>query len=340
MNAPRPASSLRPVTGALMSVEEAGLQLRSGGFYSVAGEEALLRKLPRGHWIGGTIAYFMGQDGGRTTREQVFVTRLPTSGPAPELRWYDAKTLNKVCLEAPDNGFSLIVIPAFSDIHSQFAREGPGYDDMFLKPLLGWVAGLHLDDLGKMAPLVVNGETGEFDGARALVMHVALPPDQVAHLDIVNLFRQGEGDRIRFTESGFHAHDCLVNGRPANFADYLTSNKIDTRLPLVADYSGAMINVSVKGVDETERRVDFYAPVFDDTEYRIAAPVADYEQALTAAMPQRASDVAWSCNCILNYLYSGLENKRTGAITGPMTFGEVAYQLLNQTMVVLSIDHH
>lgn len=340
MNAPRTASSMRPVTGALMSVEEAGLLLRSGGAYSVAAEEALLRRLPKGPWIGGSIPYFMGQDGGRTTREQVFVTKLPMHGAAPKLRWYDAQNLHQVCTDAPDNGYSLIVIPAFSDVHSQFAREGPSYDDMYLKPLLGWVSGIHLDDLGSRAPLVVNGATGEFDGARALVMHVELPPEQSVHLDIVNLFKQGQGDRLRFTHSGFNAHDCLVNGRPTNFADYVTRNKIDTRLPLVADYSGAMINVSIKGVDEADHRVDFYAPVFDDTEYRFAAPVGDYEKELTGAMPGNASDVAWSCNCVLNYLYSNLENKRTGPITGPMTFGEVAYQLLNQTMVVLAIDHH
>jgi hypothetical protein len=32
-----------------------------------------------------------------------------------------------------------------------------------------------------------------------------------------------------------------------------------------------------------------------------------------------------------------LEGKKVGAITGPTTFGEVAYQLLNQTMVYLKI---
>ncbi len=341
MNAPRPASSLRPATGALMSVDEASVLLKSGGYYSVAAEEALLRRLPRGRWIGGTIPYFVGQDGGRTTRDHVFVTALPTvAGHAPSLKWYDAKSLPKVCTDAPGNGFSLIVIPAFCDLHSQFAREGPQYEDMYLKPLLGWIAGIHLDDLGTRAPLVVNGETGEFDGSRALVMHVPLPDHQYARLDIVNLFEQGEGDRIRFTESGFHAHECLVNGKLIHFSDYLAQNKIDTRLPLVADYSGAMINVSVKGVDEADRRVDFYAPVFDDTEYRLAKPVPDYEGALVAALPHDAAHTAWSCNCILNYLYSNLEGKRTGPITGPMTFGEVAYQLLNQTMVVLSIDAH
>jgi len=105
----RTLSSLRPATGALMSVEEAGVLLRGGGAYTVAGEEALLRRLPRGRWIGGTIPYFMGQDGGRTTREQVFVTALPAGAGEPELRWYDDDTLAAVCTDAPANGFSLVV---------------------------------------------------------------------------------------------------------------------------------------------------------------------------------------------------------------------------------------
>jgi len=41
----------------------------------------------------------------------------------------------------------------------------------------------------------------------------------------------------------------------------------------------------------------------------------------------------------LNYLYSGLEGKKTGNVTGPITFGEVAYQLLNQTMVYMTIEN-
>jgi hypothetical protein len=47
--------------------------------------------------------------------------------------------------------------------------------------------------------------------------------------------------------------------------------------------------------------------------------------------------IIFSCNCILNYLYSGLKGKKTAGITGPATFGEIAYQLLNQTMVYLRI---
>lgn len=46
----------------------------------------------------------------------------------------------------------------------------------------------------------------------------------------------------------------------------------------------------------------------------------------------------FSCNCTLNFLYSELEGKRTGQLVGPVAFGEIAYQGLNQTLVYLQID--
>lgn len=47
--------------------------------------------------------------------------------------------------------------------------------------------------------------------------------------------------------------------------------------------------------------------------------------------------MGFACNCILNYLYSELEGKKVPTMLGPMTFGEIAYQLLNQTLVYLTI---
>ena len=41
---------------------------------------------------------------------------------------------------------------------------------------------------------------------------------------------------------------------------------------------------------------------------------------------------------MLNYLYAELEGKKTGSIVGPITFGEIAYVLLNQTLVHLLIE--
>jgi hypothetical protein len=332
------ANQARPTAGWLMSLEATVELIKSNKFLTIAGDESTLRRLPKGNWIGGTIPYFMGGKGGETTRDKLFVTPINIHAAEPKIRFYDLTDLQNVCVDGPDNGYSLIIIPAFSAVHSLFAHDAPGYDDMYVKPLVGWVAGIHLDDMGKAAPAVINGQTLEFDHDRAIVMHVELPPDRFAHVDIVNLFRQGTGDSIRFNDKGFSAGACTINGQPGNLADYLLSHKIDTRLPLVADYCGAMINVSIKAVDGERHTVDFYAPVFSGVEYRIAAEIPDYVAAFRSAMPDEGHSVTFCCNCILNYLYSELEGKQTGIMVGPMTFGEIAYQLLNQTLVYMTIE--
>lgn len=321
-----------------MQVSDAAALIRSGKYLSIAGDEQALRQLPQGQWIGGTIPYFMAAEGGRTTRDRVFVNELATFGEPPRLRFYDVDSLPQLCRNAPEHGYSVVIVPGFSEVHASFARNAPNYDDMYMKPLIGWVAGIHLDDLGKITPKVVNGRTGQFAEDMAVVMDVPLPPEKFAHIDIVNLFTQGAGDSITFDTTGFSVGACKINGEPANLADYLTARGIDTRLPLVADYSGAMINVSIKAVNAENKQVDFYAPVFPGLVYKVATPVADYVSAFQAALPKIESRVTFSCNCILNYLYSGLEGKQTANMTGPMTFGEIAYQLLNQTLVYLAVE--
>jgi hypothetical protein len=318
----------------LMTVDEAGELIAAGRFLMIAGDEALLRGLPSGNWIGGTIPYFMGEHGGLATRALLFVTEIPAAAGAPVIRFYDITNLEHVCEDGPANGFSLIIIPAFSGTHSLYARKAPDFADMFVKPVVGWIAGSHLDDFGKLAPLVVSGTARSFDGERAVVMHVPLPDSAFARIEIFNTLGQGDGDSLRFPETGFSANRCRVNGVETDFAAYLEARQADVRLPLVADYGGASVNVSIKGVDPVAGRVDFYAPVFDDVEYRLAAPV-DFSLARGAEVDHPP---LWSCNCILNYLYCGLEGRTTGALTGPMTFGEIAYLLLNQTQVYLSIE--
>ena len=80
-------------------------------------------------------------------------------------------------------------------------------------------------------------------------------------------------------------------------------------------------------------------PSVPDIEYRLAKPVNDYLGAFQEALGSVETDKVFGCNCVLNYLYSGLEGRRSEGFTGPMTFGEIAYQLLNQTMVYLSLRH-
>jgi hypothetical protein len=117
----------------------------------------------------------------------------------------------------------------------------------------------------------------------------------------------------------------------------MKGSRWDASQPLVADYAGTNINVSIKAVDEKAGRVSFYAPVFPDVDYREAAPVGDYVDAFSKFVPGDAQPIL-SCNCILNYLYGKLEGRRTGPFSGPVTFGEIAHQLLNQTLVYLEAE--
>jgi hypothetical protein len=322
----------------LWNLEQTSQAIRNGEVLSLAADEELLARLPKGAWIGGTIPYFMSDEGGQITRDKIFASRLPCKASEVSIRTYGTPDLAKILVDAPENGFSIIIIPALSEAHSAYARNAPGFEGMFLKPIIGWISGVHLDDLGKVSPKVFDGHAGLISNHRAVVLHVKLPPNKIANMGIVNLFSQGRGDAIKFPETGFSASRCFVNGRACNFADYLTEKKIDTRLPLVADYCGAMVNVSFQTVDQHKKTVSFYAPVFDDVEYRIAQPVKDYVAGFQAALPKMNGDVTFSCNCILNFLYSELEGKKTAHMTGPMTFGEVAYQLLNQTMVYMVVE--
>ena len=323
----------------LMSPEEARAAIEDGKVLWLAAEGDLLKDLPKGRWIGGSIPYFMGEAGGEVSRDKIFATELDVNVASKiQVKFYDVQTITTVVKDAPENGFSVVLLPAGTEIHSAYAENAPNYEDMFLKPVAGWVTGVHLDDLGKVKPLVVNGLSGEISTDKALVMHVALKPGKAAHIGIVNTLAQGDGDVIEFPRTGFNATDCLVNGEARNFCEYLGSTETGSRLPLVANYCGAMVNVSIQTVDDDQGSVSFYAPVFKGVRYKLAAPVADYVSAFHEAIPAFDDGVSFSCNCVLNYVYAELEGKRTGNVLGPMTFGEIAYQLLNQTLVYMVIE--
>jgi hypothetical protein len=214
-----------------------------------------------------------------------------------------------------------------------------GYDGVFNGALVGWISGVHVSEIGKTAPKTFAGN-GTANDNKAVVMYVTLPEGLNARLDIINLFTQGTGATIEFGTDGFSTEgNCTIDGKPTNLAKYVTDNKLDTKLPLVADYNGAMINVSFQAVDADKGEVKFYAPVFRDIKYRLATPVADYTTSFGQVLKTtNVGNVAFSCNCILNFLYAELEGKKTAPLVGPVTFGEIAYMLLNQTLVYLSIE--
>jgi hypothetical protein len=84
--------------------------------------------------------------------------------------------------------------------------------------------------------------------------------------------------------------------------------------------------------------VRMFAPVFPGVVYRQADPIGDYAQQFTLAMKEHPVRPLFACNCILNFLYANLEGPETKGLVSAMTFGEIAYMLLNQTLVYLTLD--
>ena len=326
------------LSGYLYDVIEVKSKITRGEKLLLAGDESLLKLLPAGKWIGGSIPYFMTEEGGLTTRNKIYVTELPETVSDISIKIYDPTTLATIYTDAAQNGFSVIIMPGSSKTHLEFALHAPQYKDFGHSPLIGWIAGVHLDDLEKLTPKVFYGPTQTLLENAAVVMHASLPSKHIAEINYVNIFEQGLGDTILFPQDGFNTCEAYINGVKTNYAEYIIQQNLDTRLPLVADYFGARVNVSFQSVDPAKREVRFYAPVFAGVTYKHAKPLYDYVEQFTAMLPLHLSKhPAFSCNCILNYLYSELEGKRTGKITGPATFGEVVYQLLNQTMAYLTI---
>jgi hypothetical protein len=319
-------------------VDEVISMIKNGSVLALAGSESLLSKLPKGKWVGGTTPYFMGDNGGIHTNELIFVNNLSGHTVDFLIKSYSPQTISAIADDEFTNGYTLLIIPAFSLVHTSYAENAPQYKDIFNNPLLGWVSGIDQKETNRLTPKVFNGMTGEVSDSMAVALHIKLEDRKIARIDILNPFAKGSGDRISFTKTGFNIKDAIINGESKSFADYLIENNIDIKLPLVADYYGAMINIGFQNIDYENKEVNVYAPVFKNIKYAMAAPIISYIAAFEELLQKKEIHPVFSCNCLLNYLYAELEGKKTGNIKGPITFGEIAYQLLNETLVYLTIE--
>lgn len=326
------------MAGTLCTPERVAELIRSGAALVLAGEAALLSQLPEGNWIGGTIPYFMTINGGCVCADRIFVTELPDYVTDVKVSTYDVAELGDIYNRCEGNPVSLIILPYGSAVHAEFALNAPNYPGFATHPVIGWVAGMQLETPGAAAPACYCGRAEALPD-RVVELRFQLPPKRHARIDVINLFEPGIGDRLRFPTGGLAVKDVLVNGELRSFAEYLKETTGDLRLPLVADYCNTLVNVSIKRLRADTGEVEFFGPVWPDLDYRQAQPLTDYVKGFEACLSEvPAGQIVFSCNCVLNYLYSNLEGRKTGSILGPMTFGEVAYQLLNQTLVYLTIE--
>ena len=319
----------------LQSVEEVSQLIEQGSILSLAGDERVLSKLPKGNWVAGTTPYFMGTAQGEFSQEKIYVDVIQDSVISHKIMAYDCANIESITKDRFDNGYTILVIPAFSQLHSDYALRAPDLEGIYDAPILGWISGIDLNSGD--TPKIYNGLTGDCSSEYGVALHVQLPEDKMAQLEILNIHHQDpESPVIEFDVNGFQAENCTIDGTPHNFAKYITDNNIDTKAPLTCDYSGAVFNVCIKEILSESGKVDFYAPVFKGKKYKLAIPLQNYAEEFANSLPQQNASSEFSCNCVLNYLYGELEGKQAG-FPGPITFGEIGYHLLNQTMTYLNI---
>jgi hypothetical protein len=316
--------------------EEVKKLIEQGKVLHLSGNEDVMKKLPKGKWIGGTSSYFMSENGGLISDELIEVTEIPDYITDIKIQYYDSASIKNIYKDGFASGFSIVIIPAFSDTHLIFAKEVYTFEDFASKPLVGWISGVNLGDPNAGTPKVFSGADASISSDKAIVAHFQFPEHKFADVTIFNTYFADGGDEIEFPASGFDTENAFINGKEMNFSDYLTNNKVNIDFPLVANYNGVMINVSFKENDVNAKKVAFFAPVFNGVKYNIAKTKGDYLSAFAKEIPTDIN-YSFSCNCILNFLKLDLEGKKIGNITGPITFGEIAYQLLNQTLVNMEI---
>ena len=114
----------------LYTVSEIVEKVKAGKILSLAGDESLLAQIPSGNWIGGTIPYFMSDDGGIVTKDKIFVTELPDYVNEISIKRYDESHIKDVYKDGQNYGFSIIIMPSSGKVHLSFALNAPHYENL------------------------------------------------------------------------------------------------------------------------------------------------------------------------------------------------------------------
>ncbi|MCL1925021.1 MAG: hypothetical protein FWF50_05495 [Defluviitaleaceae bacterium] len=319
----------------LKTLEQTIELINEGKLLQIAGAKELLRKLPKGNWIGGTQEYFVTDDfGGETSNEKLFVAQFSLDEVKNyKIKEYDEKSIKNMPKDSYSNGFSIVILPVGSPVFLEYARNAVDYEDIFFKNIVGWGAGYNLAGTDTTA-LVINGQTGNILEKEAIVLH--MERDENINISILNIFEPDENSPvITFKEETTNIKNAFINGEEVEFVKYLKENEINIMLPMIGDYSGQSINVPFNpGQNLDAETIALGAPAFPLIEYRFAKPIKSYEEAFANKSKElHRKDIIFSVNCALNYLYGSLEGKKVENLNGPAAFGEIAYKLLTQTVV-------
>ncbi len=318
----------------LKQFDEVSNMILEGTPMQIAGSADLLKKLPKGNWIGGSIEYFMTDKGGLISDTMLYVDTF--DGIDFKINAYDKISIKNVAADAFAHGFSIVIMPYFSPVLKVYAEKAHEFEDMFIKHIVGWVSGINTTKPNQ-TPIVINGQTGNSDLNQAVVLHLALPSERNVNVGIINIFTPDENSPvIEFESDGFQIDKCLIDGKEAVLSDYMKEHNIDKKFPLIGDYAGNGINVAFSAADSDS--LQLASPVFRNIKYRFANTITDYANEFNLQLAKfKGIKPIFSCNCSLNFMYGQLKGKKIDTFFGPCTFGEIAYQFLSQTLVYVIV---
>ena len=321
------------MTQGLFTINEVSEMILSGKSMLLAGDHKLLSQLPAGKWIGGTTPFFILYPENRITSfDKIFVTQLPEFVTQTEVMEYDETNIRNIFNDAPSNGFTVLIMPYASPVAIEYSRNVTEYENFAAKPVCGWLSGQPLEVIMTEKSYSGSGLGPCISYEKGFAMHISLPTNKYAEIHIFNPYKQGQGDSIMFEENSMMIKDAIINGEKCNFAEYLRKINYDMQMPLVANYSGAMINDVICAIGVNE--VPMSAPVFKHVDYRIA--VVDDKIVEPSLVSEK---IVFSVTCIGNFIQPDICAQYLKKMNGPVVFGEIAYQQIGQTTVYVTVDN-
>ena len=321
----------------LFSLEDAQNLINAGFKGIVASDESLLKQLPKGEWIGGTMPYFMSEEGGTTTKEKVLMSELDSRFDIHQINTYTADQLDNIFSDYPEWGASFIIIPALSKCADLYPRVVEHNSKAFMSPIIGWGSGVLWEDVGKISPKIIDGRDGSLYDDRVIVMHCNLPQNVTANIGTINII-EPSGPKITFPEYSTELTDALIDGEKRNIYDFLKERNSTIAQAFVTNIRGEKVNLTIKSINDDTKSVTTWNPVNPAYEYQHSDPIDNYEELFEKELENKSGAFAYNCNCLYNYFFCNLDGKKIGDVTGVISFGEIGYISLNQTFVYLTLE--
>ena len=319
----------------LYTKDEVKTFILQGRVMLLAGSPRALEGLPAGKWIAGSTVYFIDKVGLKD-EERIFVYDFTNIAKDVFLEVFDENNINKIAFNSFETGFTLVTMPMDTLVLENFSKNSLSYDGIFDYPVAGFVAGVDIEKIGVEKSVVVSGMDGKLLYDKAAVMHVKVSNDYYVHSEILN-FDEIEPDspEIVFPKTSYVQSSCLIDGKQGNIANLFRTLPFE-RQKLVQNQCGALINRESVSINSLKKEVQFYAPVVAGEKYRLGRKRENYIDGFNKKLNTK-NNVLLCLSCIMYYLHGDFEGKKF-SYNCIITYGEIAYQLLNKTVVTVEVE--